>query len=154
MLSRSILLGLLSLGGGALASYEVNRAPDGTLTKVTYKPGGDGDENPPVLGKRDCTHNNCLRAMIARPESATSFCRTYTTAVQSTVEPFTQCTGPAKASSACSCFVPAPTPPPCGGPGAFCDAAHFVQQCCDIPGCVGCKGCNFPTGDPNNGYCD
>ncbi|KAL8367542.1 hypothetical protein RB599_003431 [Gaeumannomyces hyphopodioides] len=154
MLSRSLLLGLLSLGG-ALASIEVNKALDGTIISVTSKPGGDDDERPAALGKRDCTHNNCLRAMIARPDAATSFCRTYTTAApQTAVAPFTQCSGAAKASSACTCFVPvAPPPAPtCGPPGSHCDINNFIQQCCDS-GCVGCKGCYFPNFDPNDGLC-
>ncbi|KAL8289441.1 hypothetical protein RB597_001175 [Gaeumannomyces tritici] len=154
MLSRSLLLGLLSLGG-ALASIQVNKAPDGSIISVVSKPGGNDDERPAALGKRDCTHNNCLRAMIARPDAATSFCRTYTTAAppQTTVAPFTQCSSAPKASSACTCFVPPPPAPTCGPPGSFCDINNFIQQCCDIAGCDGCKGCQFPNLDPNNGIC-
>jgi len=92
---------LTLLGGGALATVEEHRGPNGELLSVTYTP------DKRAVDKRDCTHNNCLRAMIARPAQATAFCNTYTTAVSAGVGPFTQCSkGPTQASSACSCFVP------------------------------------------------
>jgi hypothetical protein len=61
------------------------------------------------LDKRDCTGNNCVRAMISSSALATAFCRTYTTAVVATVGPTfsAQCTqGADQASRACSCQVP------------------------------------------------
>jgi hypothetical protein len=44
------------------------------------------------LGKRTCTHNNCLR--------------TYTTATSTAAHPFTSCANAAQASAACACFAP------------------------------------------------
>lgn len=80
----------------------IAKNPDGTIKSI--------QDVPAVLQKRDCTHNNCLRAMIARPSQATDFCRSFTTAVvtaSAAVSPFTQCAkGVEQASSACSCFVP------------------------------------------------
>jgi hypothetical protein len=94
---QSIVLGI-SCAGSALAAVHTEMNDDGSIKSVFF------DNNS--LEKRDCTANNCLRALRGRPESATSFCRTYTTAVVTTVAPFTQCGSPGKASSACSCYVP------------------------------------------------
>lgn len=63
----------------------------------------------PVLEPRDCTHNNCLRQLIAAP-SAAAFCATYTTTTNtaSTGLPtyVSQCSSvPSKISSACSCLA-------------------------------------------------
>jgi hypothetical protein len=53
---------LFLLGNGALAS--VARDTNGNAKLAN-------------LRTRDCHHNNCLRAMIARPELATTFCTAY-----------------------------------------------------------------------------
>jgi hypothetical protein len=61
---------------------------------------------PAELQKRACPKNNCLRALVARPAVASTFCATYTTAVSTGVAPFTQCANSAKLSEACSCQYP------------------------------------------------
>ena len=58
------------------------------------------------LQKRDCTYDNCLYAMIARPSAASAFCHTYTTATSTAATPFTDCPTATQASAACSCFAP------------------------------------------------
>jgi len=98
-----LLLGLL-FASSATAEFKVNRKSDGTIISVQEKP------SRPLIKKRECARNNCVRAMIARPSSATSFCQTFTATVQTAsaaVSPFRQCDkGPVQASSACSCLVP------------------------------------------------
>ena len=38
----------------------------------------------------------------------------------------------------------------CEPPGGPCTIDNFIQVCCHGPGGVGCQ---FPTGDPQNGFC-
>lgn len=100
--SKALFMGLFC--GSALASIHVTNNPNGTIQAV-YSVADDAAS----LFKRDCTANNCVRALKARPDAATSFCRSFTTAVNTNVAPFTQCVGAAKASSACTCLVPVST---------------------------------------------
>jgi len=71
------------------------------------------------LVKRACSKNNCVRALIARPAQASSFCATYTTASSAGVGPFTQCDNSKTLSAACTCQVPVrlvlSPPHPCRG---------------------------------------
>lgn len=97
---KSLLTGILCTTG-VLATIETIYNNDGSIHAIQSFPDGGSH-----LNKRGCTSNNCLRAMVARPDAATSFCNAFTTAVSSGVAPFTQCVGAAKASSACSCLVP------------------------------------------------
>lgn len=39
----------------------------------------------------------------------------------------------------------------CGAPGAPCTISNFTTACCRAED--GSVGCNFPTGDPNDGVC-
>jgi len=89
----------LACAGGALATVNTTYNADGTVESVVYFA-------EPVLAKRDCTSNNCLRAFKARALAATSFCNTFTASTATAVSPFTQCNNANQASSACSCFVP------------------------------------------------
>ncbi|KAI9680888.1 MAG: Phosphatidylinositol 4-kinase type 2-beta [Caeruleum heppii] len=89
---------------------------------------------PAIRGRTDnnkgCNADNCLRALRnpTRAAEAKSFCSSYTTAVVTAtagLPPFaTQCgTAPTQASrlsSACSCFQPGPTAPPCTPNGGTC----------------------------------
>jgi hypothetical protein len=72
------------------------------------------------LDKRACAKNNCIRAMIARPDAATTFCQAYTTTSSAGVGQFTQCDSPSKASAACSCVVPVSLAPSKSCPFAVC----------------------------------
>ncbi|KAK3899162.1 hypothetical protein C8A05DRAFT_37236 [Staphylotrichum tortipilum] len=50
--------------------------------------------------------------------------------------------------------VPTPSPEPCHKPGELCTLSNFIDVCCTIDGLPdGNKGCRFPTGDPNAGFC-
>ncbi|MCJ1244144.1 Phosphatidylinositol 4-kinase type 2-beta [Trapelia coarctata] len=65
-----------------------------------------------VLGA--CNHDNCYRALAGHSASASAFCATYTTAVQTATTAFpiyaTPCSStPARISSACSCVFPSTT---------------------------------------------
>lgn len=71
--------------------------------------------HPQQLGRRDCSHDNCLRALLGQSADASAFCATYTTAVQTATTALptyaTQCSNlPSRVSSACSCLnTAAPT---------------------------------------------
>jgi len=69
------------------------------------EPAGEAGPTAELI-KRGCTRNNCLRALVARPAQASSFCATYTTAVSTGVGPFTQCDNSKTLSSACTCEIP------------------------------------------------
>ena len=65
------------------------------------------------LGRRDCSHDNCLRALIRSSADASSFCATYTDVTleaTATLPAYaTQCSNePSRLSSACSCLNTAP----------------------------------------------
>ncbi|RKU49148.1 hypothetical protein DL546_008244 [Coniochaeta pulveracea] len=164
---KSLLTGILCTTG-VLATIETIYNNDGSIHAIQSFPDGGSH-----LNKRGCTSNNCLRAMVARPDAATSFCNAFTTAVSSGVAPFTQCVGAAKASSACSCLVPKPTTmststsstststsstststeppaPTCLPPGGHCTIEDFIDVCCPQNGIY---ACSFPTGDPEDGVC-
>ena len=62
-----------------------------------------------LLARAQCAEDNCLRALRNHITSASSFCNTYATAVQTATDGFptfvpTTC-GPTRVSSACSCAV-------------------------------------------------
>ena len=91
---------ILVLVTSANAYIEQTELADG---KVVARWIEDGE---PQLEKRTCNHNNCLRAMIARPLEASAFCQTFTTAPSLADNPFTNCAKATKASTACTCFAP------------------------------------------------
>ena len=116
----SILVGAAAFLSGAVLSVDVKEVEYVVRTvidariEVRVDPAGKTDHvyrrietSPPEhLFKRACAKNNCLRAVIARPTVASTFCATYTAATIGGVGPFTQCDSPAKLSSACSCQYP------------------------------------------------
>lgn len=60
-----------------------------------------------------CNRDNCLRALVATPTKASSFCATYTTTTNtatSALGPYTSfcANSPSRVSSACSCVVTSP----------------------------------------------
>ena len=91
---------ILALASTAVAYIEQTVYEDGRVVARWVQEG----ELP--LQKRDCTKNNCLRAMIARPSSASEFCATYTTAPSTAPSPFPNCGQATQASAACTCFAP------------------------------------------------
>jgi hypothetical protein len=91
---------ILLLVTGITAYVERIDLADGTVASHWV----EGEE--PALQKRGCTKNNCLRALIARPAAGSAFCSTYTAAVNTADNPFTNCAKATMASTACSCFAP------------------------------------------------
>ncbi|KAH7303468.1 hypothetical protein B0I35DRAFT_415135 [Stachybotrys elegans] len=106
MKSLSLVAVLLvsALIGDSIAEVETTYYADGRVQRVRVAPDTGIDK------RSGCNRDNCLRAMVRRPDQATSLCHSYTTASMTATDSFgsfqTPCKGlPARVSSACSCAV-------------------------------------------------
>ncbi|RVD84744.1 uncharacterized protein DFL_006470 [Arthrobotrys flagrans] len=136
----AFILTILTLLTPTLSTITIEKDPDGIGFKAISIPDGVDVKNVKRHTPAACNRDNCFRAMTSRISTASSFCTSFTT---TTVTATTglgpwekQCDGnPGRVSSACSCLVPPPPKPTCGGLGTHCTLSTFITDCCESLGC-------------------